>query len=176
MKSFLVAGVMVVASALGIRDHVYSQDQINHGLAGTKVVSDPAKSHRVGYAAINPKAMRDFRKHFAHANNEIWAKSKNGCMAFFTSDDIRYKVEYDNKGNWYATQRSYAEKKLQRDVRAIIKRVYFDYTINWITEITAPEDFAGPVYVIQIQDEKSCKSIYLYEGEMRTIDEFSKIR
>ena len=174
MKNLLIASLVTLASVLGVTDPVFSQNVNNFDVAGTDVVTGPVKSRVTGYASINPKAMRDFRNSYANVNNEIWVQNKNGFMALFTSDEIRFKVEYDNKGNWYATEKAYPEKKLQSDIRTTIKRAYFDYAINWITEINMPDDFTGTIYVVQMQDEKSYKSICLYEGEIKTIDEYSK--
>jgi hypothetical protein len=176
MKKFLMAGFAAVACIVGITGPSFSQNASNADYADTKIVSDLQKPSVISYTAVNLKAMRDFRNTYTNVNDEVWIKSKNGYIALFTSDDTRFKVEYDNLGDWYATEKAYAENKLPRDIRAIVKRTYFDYTINWITEITVPEDFTGPAYIIQIQDEKGYRSICVHEGEMRTLEEFSKSR
>ena len=174
MKNLVIASLAGIASTLGVINPVLSQNEINREIAGIKVMTEPVMPQRLGYVSIDPKAMRDFKKNFANVNNEIWAKNRNGYMALFTSDGIRFKVEYDDKGNRSATQKSYSEEKLQPDIRAAIKRVYFNYTINWITELTVPDEFTGTAYIIQIQDDRNCKRICLYEGEMKTLESFQK--
>jgi hypothetical protein len=90
------------------------------------------------------------------------------------TDDVRFRVEYDVRGNWSATEKDYFEAKLDRDVRKVVKRVYFDYTITSIREIITNTFFTTPIYIIHIEDEKSFKNVAVYDGEMSVVDQYLK--
>ncbi len=130
-----------------------------------------------GYSSpLNTKAVKDFRKRFAATDDEKWLDYRAGYAAVFTSDDIRFRVEYDSKGNWSGTEKGYKEIKLDRDIRKIVKQVYFDYAIAYVREFIVPGMSGVPVYVITIEDEDSFKTLAVCEGEIRVTEEFLKKR
>ena len=90
-------------------------------------------------------------------------------------DAVKYRVDYDNKGHWNGTLRNYAEDKLSRDVRSIVKSEYFDYSIKWVWEISVPGLTGGPVYIIHVEDEKSFKNIEVHNGEMKVLEQYDKL-
>src|SRR6266705_6662000 len=63
---------------------------------------------------VNHKAVKDFTKSYKGQSNEEWHEVKGGFIAEFTSDDIKCRVDYDKKGNWLQTLRTYDENKLAR--------------------------------------------------------------
>jgi hypothetical protein len=131
----------------------------------------------LGYSSpLNNKAAKDFHKRFPTKDDEKWFDYRNGYAAVFTSDDVRFRVEYDSKGNWDGTEKNYREVKLDRDVRRLVKQVYFDYAITWVKEFMVPGMFGIPVYVITIEDDNSFKTLSVCENEIRVKEEFSKCR
>lgn len=107
---------------------------------------------------------------------EKWFDYRNGYAAVFMADSVRYRVEYDHRGDWSGTEKNYQEAKLDRDVRSVVKRVYFDYTISGIREITLPDLSNVPVYIIRIEDERSIKNLCVYEGEIKVLEDYLKIQ
>ena len=173
MKKALLTSLLAVSCVFGMVNSCLSQNCFSMIRKATVV----AAMRDLGYSSpLNIKAEKDFRKRFAATDDEKWLDYRNGYAAVFTSDDVRFRVEYDNKGNWAGTEKNYKEPKLDRDVRRIVKQVYFDYAISYIKEFMVPGMFGIPVYVITIEDENSFKTLSVCEGEIRIKEEFSKCR
>ena len=128
----------------------------------------------VSVDAVNSKAVKDFRKSFAGASGEKWFVIPSGFTTKFTQNDIQYRVDYNKKGNWTGTMKSYDEKKLSRDIRRIVKSTYYDYSITWVNEITVTDYFPLSVYFIHIEDETSFKNLQIVDGEMIVLEAYDK--
>ena len=173
MKNVLLTSLLVAGCVFGMVNSCFSQNCVSLIRKATVV----AAMRDLGYSSpLNIKAEKDFRKRFAATDDEKWFDYRNGYAAVFTADDVRFRVEYDNKGNWNGTEKDYKEPKLDRDIRRIVKQVYFDYNIAYVKEFMVPGMFGIPVYVITIDDETSFKTLSVCEGEIRVTEEFSKYR
>jgi hypothetical protein len=171
MKNVLLTSLLVAGCVLGMVNSSFSQNGISMIRKATIVTA----MRDLGYSApLNLKAEKDFRKRFAAADGEKWFEFRKGYAAVFTSDDVRFRVEYDTKGNWNGTEKGYTENKLDREIRKIVKQVYFDYDITYVREFMVPGMFGVPVYVITIEDWNSFKTLSVCEGEIRVIQELSK--
>ena len=171
MKNVLLTSLLVAGCVLGMVNSSFSQNGISMIRKATIVTA----MRDLGYSSpLNTKAAKDFRKRFAATDGEKWLEYRNGYAAVFESDDVRFRVEYDSKGNWNGTEKGYTEKKLDHDIRKIVKQVYFDYDITYVKEFMVPGMFGVPVYVITIEDWNSFKTLSVCEGEIRVIEELSK--
>src|SRR6266496_5267698 len=65
----------------------------------------------------------------------------------------------------------YDEKKLLRQIRDIVKSVYYDYTIISVAEVYFDDQ---PVYIVYIQDETHLKTIGVYDGEMQEVQNYKR--
>jgi hypothetical protein len=120
---------------------------------------------------VNQKATRDFKKTFKDVNNEKWYSIKDGFLAEFSLNATKTRVLYNKKGNWTFTISYYDEKNLPADVRAIVKPVYYDYTISRVEEVHAADK---TFYFVHVQNESSLKTLRICEGEMDLISDFQK--
>ncbi|HEV3250281.1 MAG TPA: hypothetical protein VGZ71_04975, partial [Puia sp.] len=102
-----------------------------------------------------------------------WFTIADGFISYFKSeDDISDRVFYNKKGNWTFTVKSYNEGKLPRDIRAIVKSSYYDYTITLVEEV---EGIDNLVYIIHMSDKTSIKNLRVTkDGEMDVLEEFTK--
>jgi len=122
---------------------------------------------------ISTKAVRHFIRSFKQAEDVHWFKAVNGMVAHFTMNGIKSKAYYDKKGNWLYTIRTYEESELSKDIRDLVKRTYYDYSITSVNEITDEQQTA---YVILLEDKTTWKTINIYDGEMNVIKEYVKSR
>jgi hypothetical protein len=120
---------------------------------------------------LNQKASRDFKKTFKDVNTEKWYSIKNGFLAEFSLNSTKNRVVYDKKGNWKYTVSYYEEKNLPAEIRAIVKPVYYDYTISRVEEIHANDQI---IYIVHVQNDSSLKTLRICEGEMDLIEDFPK--
>jgi hypothetical protein len=120
---------------------------------------------------VNQKARHYFKKTFKDVNNEKWYSIKNGFLAEFSLNTSKNRVVYDKKGNWRFTVSYYDEKNLPAEIRAIVKPVYYDYTISRIEEVHANDKV---IYIVHVQNNSSLKTLRVCEGEMELIEDFTK--
>ena len=123
---------------------------------------------------INVTAVRDFVNRFKEQTDARWYKLKDASLLVkFEVPDISYRVAYSSRGNWVYTIQTYYEKKLPRDVRAIVKSTYYDYSITQVEEIDHA-DGAGKVYIVHLKDDICWKTVRVYNGEMDLMETLYK--
>jgi hypothetical protein len=123
---------------------------------------------------VNTRAMRNFVKTYATAVDADWQPMKEGgWQVRFVKDSIRYRVLYSEKGNWLFTLGAYGENKLPRDVRSLVRSTYYDYTISYIDEVSAPGQ--SIVYLVQIRDARGMKVLRVSDGDMETVNELTNL-
>jgi len=121
---------------------------------------------------IRAKAVRNFVRSYKNVSNEKWYNVQNGFVAMFILDDINYRVDYDKKGNWLYTMRTYDENKLPPDVRHLVKSSYYDYNITVVQEIEIPmETFT---YVVHLEGKTKLINLRVSNGEMDEWQKFEK--
>jgi len=175
MKKNFLACAATLITVLAISHTGYSQKSSSAIVYNTTV--DPTSSattSAVSVDAVAAKALKDFNKTFAGVSTAKWYIVKAGFTTNFTQNDIQYRVDYDKKGNWTGTMKSYDEKKLSREVRATVKTVYYDYSIKWVKEITVPHYPNIIVYMIHIDDETSFKNLQVIDGEIIVLEAYDK--
>jgi hypothetical protein len=179
MKKFFLAGLFIFIATVFFTMSNYAQISANivdgnHSLTAVKKSirnfdrnSFPA-SH---LSEINIKAVRNFERFFKGAENKHWYSVDNGLIVYFTDNGIKGRANYNNNGRWLSTIRCYAEDRLPKDVRAQVKREYYDYTITWVNEISNETQL---YYIVHMQDKTSWKNILVYDGEMGVVEDFVK--
>lgn len=123
-------------------------------------------------ADINARALKQFNKSFKAAANASWYETKEGgFVAKFKLDGIETKVNYDRKGNWFATIRTYTEENLPKEVRHLVKSNYYDYSIYLVQEVTVGDKTA---YLVRMEDATTLKTIRVIDGEMDEYESYKK--
>jgi hypothetical protein len=188
MKKTILALAVGCVSAVMLPAYVFAQATGNQAdMAGmqTHIASTPATTSSNGAAfngssantagggtTISLKAARDFKDRFTNVTNEKWYATDGGFVAYFTQDDFRNRAYYDKKGRWQYSLRYCDEKKLPRDIRAMVKRSYYDFAITLVQVIEIPGHLA---YLVHLEDATSFKIIRVTdEGDMDVYQEFSK--
>jgi hypothetical protein len=121
---------------------------------------------------INAKALKQFSKTFKTAANASWYETKDGgFVAKFRQDGIETRANYDRKGNWSGTVRTYTEENLPKEVRHMVKSTYYDYSIFLVQEVTVGDKTA---YLVKIEDASTLKTIRVIDGEMDVYEDFKK--
>jgi hypothetical protein len=122
--------------------------------------------------SINTKAMKDFQARFNEASNTMWYSDGNGLETIFTRDGYSDRVFYDKKGHWEYSLIFYNENKLPRDIRAVVKSTYYDFTITLVEEVQTPD---GNAYFVHLEDDQTIKIVKLnQDGDMETFQELAK--
>jgi hypothetical protein len=120
---------------------------------------------------INIKALRDFKQSYKTVSDEEWYETPDGFEARFTLDNADFKVDYNKRGNWLATSRTYDEKEMAKDIRARVKMIYFDYTIKWIEEIEVPHH---TTYFVHLEGTTELINLIVSDEDMDVYQKFDK--
>jgi hypothetical protein len=121
---------------------------------------------------INPKAVRNFLLDYTNVTDAKWSKLESGfTVVRFTTDGVHTRILYNRTGLCENVIRDYHEDKLPREIRHIVKRTYYDFSIYFISEVTIKDITA---YIIQIEDKTSWKILKVVDGEMEIIRELTK--
>jgi hypothetical protein len=168
-------------SAAMISGHVWAQDTKNQaGLASAPTAnahavaapSNGSFTNTAGVSTISLHAIKDFKGRFTNAKDEQWYSMKTGFLAYFTQDGFRERACYDKKGRWQYSLKYWNESKLPPDIRAVVKRTYYDFAITLVEIVEIPGHM---VYLVHLDDEKNHKIVRVSEeGEMDVLEEFSK--
>src|ERR1700720_4575357 len=105
--------------------------------------------------------------------NQPLSTGKPAAIAggYFGSTDggkVATRDFFDKKGNRMFTIAYYGEKGLPAAVRSQVKSVYYDYTIQTVEEVRLPEK---KVYLIDLRDPTSLKTVRVADGEMEVISD-----
>jgi len=122
--------------------------------------------------SVNVKAVRDFKNRFAAPASVRWYPLENGSIAYFPENGYNTRVYYNKKGRWEGTLTLFNEDKLPKDIRAIVKSTYFDFSITVVEMVETP---ANGVYLVHIEDKTSIKIIRVtLDGEMDVMEDLQK--
>ena len=121
--------------------------------------------------AVNIKVVRSFRKTFPDISNEKWDFLDGYYFVNFSIDQVKYKIVYTKNGSLDYAMKMYEEKNLPKEVRAMVKSQYYDYTIHTAQELSINNK---TIYIIQMSDSNSWKSVRVCEGEVEEIENLKK--
>ncbi|HEY6976926.1 MAG TPA: hypothetical protein VH396_11605 [Chitinophagaceae bacterium] len=173
LKTFLVtaiAGVSILNTNAQSVTAGLSEKDITGPTSAIESMTGEQRSRNV-LNDINPRAVKDFQKSFKGITSEEWSKLNDGYIASFSVDSVQTMVAYNLNGIWHHTIRSYGEKKLPRQIRDVVKRVYYDYAIIKAAEVYFDDQ---PVYIVYIQDETHLKTIGIYDGEIKEVHNYKR--
>src|SRR6476469_9895492 len=143
MKTKLLIAVTIITAAT--TNNIKAQGAMNYSYnTGFKTVTHDGatadySSNTNDRVLNNTKlnAVKDFIKRYSTATNVKWFTADDGgFIAKFNESSVQNTVAYNKAGNWVHTIRRYYETDMPKDVRAIVKSVYYDYAILRIEEIT----------------------------------------
>jgi hypothetical protein len=163
MKQLLIACFY----AAGLMGTTYAQDSMD---AYTAAGGMPARKTYLNN--ISTTAQRDFLKRVDHPTDVKWFKLPDGYIAKCSLESDKTTVAYDRSGTWVYTIRNYPEKKMPRDVRALVKSTYYDYQITIVQEVLKGRN--PVVYIVHMQDSTSWKNVRVCDGEMDVLEEYEK--
>jgi len=122
---------------------------------------------------INIWAVRDFLNRFEKMEDVQWFSFPDGGLeAYFIQDGYGDRVFYTNRGDWKSSLLIYNEDKLPRDIRAVVKSVYFDLNIFLAEEIHTRE---GVEYVVHLEDKSTIIIVKVNQNdELEVLKELTK--
>ena len=167
MKNVIVTTIIAVTLITGTA----TAQQASRPLATEGMQS--LQMNTLNISRVHTRAMRDFLKRDKTASNVDWMIVETGYVAKYTDENnSNCRTVYNNRGEFVYTIRQYYENKMPRDIRAIVKSVYYDYTITLVEQI---EETRRPlVYVVHLEDATTLKNVRVCEREMDVMSEYIK--
>jgi hypothetical protein len=167
--------ILTILALIPLGCSAFAQDLKNSLAAGNPEVTAPlllATGTATSSHNVSPKAVNNFHKTFKNVSDERWFELADATRAKFSLNNIHYIVDYDKKGNWLHTIRTYDEKDLQADVRLQVKMTYFDYSIICVKEITLPH--SDRTYVVYLEGPSNYINLRIANGEMDEWQKYNK--
>ena len=112
---------------------------------------------------INIKAVRDLYYSYGDNNNETWYATDYGFRAKFVKDSVAFMADYNKRGAWLQTIKTFHENRLSPDIRRKVRSYYFDYHISLAQQIDSP---AEVIYLVTIEDAHSWMVLQLWDDNM----------
>jgi hypothetical protein len=141
---------------------------------GKEFKTDTINRRDFGNARLNnfsSKAVRHFERSFKNISDKQWYILEDGFIAYFRKDGIQMKAAYDESGNWLHTISFYQEKDLSQDMRRLIKREYYDFSIFLVVEIEKDNKM---VYIVKMENRDALITVRIWEDEMQEIENYRK--
>ena len=185
IKSFsitLIVFVLLLAAATAANAQI-DTIRLNGHLSARLVLAVPGYNIRdlnepvvdaeaaLNESSINIRAVRDFKKRYKSAVDEIWLPATKGFVARFGDNGVQTTVRYSNAGNWIHTIKRYHEANLAPGIRAVIKPVYYDYSIVVIYELI-DYSLKEPVYYVHLKEKLRYKIVQITGDGMDEIQSF----
>ncbi len=173
MKHITLTGILLPAILILLQ--ACAGGKLNNGnhhaqaAAGPPDISPPAATtgNQVYRNDIHIKAVRHFKQTFPGAEDERWYVIQNGFMAKHKVNDTNIRLDYDRYGNWLYTIRYLNEKKIPKEVRAMVRSTWYDHAISSVEEIQYGN--LPLIYILHIHEGNHWKIIRVSAGEMNEI-------
>jgi hypothetical protein len=122
---------------------------------------------------IHMRAIRDFVCRYEKATDVAWFTVPDGFIVRFVADSMYSRSAYKKNGIWVYTIKQYAEEKMAKTIRHLVKSTYYDYSITLVEQIELPDE---PIkYVVHLQDAVSWKNVLVSNGELNLIEDRKKL-
>lgn len=143
--------------------------------ATAQAVTDVAYTNTLKSAGhttiLNVRADKNFRREFKNIQNASWNEKEDGYRVRFTDNSIRYMVDYDKKGNWVSTIKSYDETKLSTQIANSVKTAFLGYAIAWVIELKVGDVTA---HLVKIENKQSLKTVRVVKDDLDVIENYEK--
>ena len=183
MKKIISAVATVYITVVALLNCCYAQTQSNTVAVNVK----NAGQHKAAIAntdnnateaiknlnGISPAAVKAFEKKFKNIAVDYWNKLTDGYEARFEHNGIKNKAFFNEAGVLVYVMKYYSESQLAADIRAIVKSVYYDYSIFLVEELQVIAD-KNAVYIIHMEDKTSWTNVTVCNGEMNVLKEMTK--
>jgi DNA-dependent RNA polymerase auxiliary subunit epsilon len=148
--------------------------RISSGSSKATGVTDPAKheSYRIlSPTEVNVAAARDFNKTYGSAEEVTWVSGNNGTSVYFKFRGIKMRSTYDKKGQREYTLKYYSEAEMPMELRHLVKRSYYDYNIDLVTEV---QRNLKTSYLVKMQSSNEFLTLKVVDGEIALYERLEK--
>jgi hypothetical protein len=134
--------------------------------------SGKAAAREAAFNKSTARAVKDLKSRFPNVSDEQWSHQSKGSWVYFASEGLKTRAYYDSRGHWQGSIKYCGEAQLPHDIRAIVKREYYDLAITMVAIVEIPDHKA---YIVHLEDAKTLKIVRVNEdGEMDETNNYVK--
>src|SRR5690348_7083025 len=145
LKTFMAAAVTAVVLTQSVKAQFALRGSLPIDATRSSISVEGETKNETSLSGVHPRAVKDFQKSFKDITSEQWSKLTDGFIASFTMDSVQTRVAYNRNGRWQYTMQFYGENKLPRDIKSMVKSVYYDYNMYRVAEIHVDNQ---PLYIV----------------------------
>ena len=182
MKKIFQSLAVTVVSSFAFINYTAAQNDLGINeedmpeLSKPLIINVPADSLTCDHLIhVNERALKNFQKKFPGAIDPYWYEVFDGFIASFKKDSVTTKVAYDKKGRLQYAINYYGEKMMPRELRHIVKSVYYDYSIVSVAEVHLNEPDAQTTYVVCVGSCNSFKILTASDYEILSVKDWKRI-
>lgn len=170
MKKFICSLILFTGTSF-FSANLYSQISSTSTLFPSQIYSEEKPGKALNSETVNQRAYSNFHRQFGNEIKERWDLTKSGCRASFIDDGNRCTVMYNCRGKWLHTITSNNERHASAASAALVEKFYPGYKI--VLEIIV-DSYLGKGQLLKIEDQHSCKTLRISDGQVEQISEFEK--
>ncbi len=121
--------------------------------------------------AKNIKVQRSFVSYFGENAENNWSMVGNDFLNRFHSNGILTNALFTKNGQLIYTITYGSEKNMPADLRKIVKREYYDYTITMAIEV---KENNRDIWVVKLDNASEQITVRIEDGEMEQVQQFQK--
>ena len=123
---------------------------------------------RINEASVHIRAVRHFKKQYKNVAAGVWSGGAHGYTVRFLEGQILTTIRYTRFGQLIHSMKRYNESSMPKEVRRIVKPVYYDYSIVVVYEMMRNMNTL-PTYYVHLRDGLKYKIVKVFWNEMEEI-------
>jgi hypothetical protein len=168
-KNFLVR-LFVLAASMLLYTGAFSQLSTKSAFSGAIASAD--KMALESLKAVNVKMHKHFSKNFKNATDIRIHPETDHTQISFRENGITNSVQYNKKGKWQYSLRTYDESKLSDNIRNDVETAYPGYRVfGFVNEVDVLDKTAT---LVMIENKDSWKRIRIVDNEISVYEEYRK--
>lgn len=120
---------------------------------------------------VSEKAFKDFSKFYANATDIRIHNSGSNTLIVCNIDGAAARIQYNAKGRWLHTVKTYSPRLLPANVKSIVEEAYPAFRLFGVTEVSVGNKTA---HLVSIENDKSWKRIKVVDGEFEVYEAYNK--
>jgi hypothetical protein len=122
---------------------------------------------------INPKVEKNFTGSFAGVTGERWSMAGKNFHCLFYINGILSDALFTKNGSLVYFVMHGNEKDMPSDVRKIVKREYFDYTIITAIEVKQNNE---DIWIVKMKQNLDHVTVRVEDREMEVVEKFKELQ
>ena len=172
MKQIIFVRLVVLAVASLFSTGAFAQLSAQSSFSGA--VSSADKMALAGMKAVSEKMHSHFAKNFKNATDIRVRPEADHTQISFKENGTSASVQYNKKGKFQYSVRTYDADKLPEGIRDEVERNFPGYTVfGFVNDIDVLDKSAK---LVMIENRNSWKRVRILDGQISVYEEYNKAK